>query len=441
MAVALLFSVTVFNGCDDNDQVVEAVPTVQELWNDKTVELTYPTDGITTEDRIKGAIMGALIGDALGVGCHWYYDFEALWAHYGTWIDDYVDPKWNSVEEGIDPGDQDMRNTYPIQKARYDAGVRGGWNSQSGELIQILLEVIADNTAGGTTKGEFVAADYVAAVEDFFKNRLLPAAIFSDDGIIVDHSGRFTDRAIRENFDVWYNNGAMDGDWASEADIAGTQATSEGAQWGVILAALYRDPEELFPKAYELTRIWYRDLDMVSDQVMYIMTVQAIINGVPLEDLNGHLRDTVSKVGAIGKYISSTDEWNTSISMGTDRDRPMIMARMDILTDERFLSLIFGPACGMTSLQRYAYYYSYKYAHDFEKAVLLAINARGNNMARAALTGGLAGAMVGIDGIPQRFIDGLDNDPALIPGSFESQSEYLLDMAQAVANGTKHAKK
>ena len=30
------------------------------------------------KDRIMGAIMGVLIGDALGVGSHWYYDLENL---------------------------------------------------------------------------------------------------------------------------------------------------------------------------------------------------------------------------------------------------------------------------------------------------------------------------------------------------------------------------
>ena len=101
--------------------------------------------------------------------------------------------------------------------------------------------------------------------------------------------------------------------------------------------------------------------------------------------------------------------------------------------------MIFGADCHQAHLLPAAYYFAYKYAHDFEKAVLLAINSSGNNMARAALTGGLVGAMVGIDGIPQRFIDGLDNDPALIPSSLGSQSQYLSDMAQAVANGTNQA--
>jgi ADP-ribosylglycohydrolase len=40
-------------------------------------------------------------------------------------------------------------------------------------------------------------------------------------------------------------------------------------------------------------------------------------------------------------------------------------------------------------------------------AVLSAINGGGNNMARAALTGTLSGAMNDLSGIPERFITGL----------------------------------
>jgi ADP-ribosylglycohydrolase len=37
--------------------------------------------------------MGTLVGDALGVGTHWYYDLDELKRDYGDWIDDYADPK------------------------------------------------------------------------------------------------------------------------------------------------------------------------------------------------------------------------------------------------------------------------------------------------------------------------------------------------------------
>lgn len=61
-----------------------------------------------------------------------------------------------------------------------------------------------------------------------------------------------------------------------------------------------------------------------------------------------------------------------------------------------------------------AYYLATRYSGDFEMAVLSAINGGGNNMARAALTGALTGAMVGLKGIPERFISGLENHDHLL---------------------------
>ncbi len=41
---------------------------------------------MSIEDRAAGAVMGALIGDALGVGPHWYYDLEEMRRDFGNWI-------------------------------------------------------------------------------------------------------------------------------------------------------------------------------------------------------------------------------------------------------------------------------------------------------------------------------------------------------------------
>jgi hypothetical protein len=41
--------------------------------------------------------------------------------------------------------------------------------------------------------------------------------------------------------------------------------------------------------------------------------------------------------------------------------------------------------------------------------VLHALNGGGQNQARCILTGALVGAQVGLAGIPQRFLDGLEN--------------------------------
>ena len=67
----------------------------------------------TIQDRAAGAIMGAFVGDAMGLGPHWYYDLAELRRDYGEWITDYTEPR---------PG-------------RYHAGLKAGQLSQAGCIL------------------------------------------------------------------------------------------------------------------------------------------------------------------------------------------------------------------------------------------------------------------------------------------------------------------
>ena len=71
----------------------------------------------TIQDRAAGAIMGAFIGDAMGLGPHWYYDLAELRRDYGDWITGYTDPM---------PG-------------RYHDGCKAGQLSQAGFILKLLL--------------------------------------------------------------------------------------------------------------------------------------------------------------------------------------------------------------------------------------------------------------------------------------------------------------
>jgi len=50
------------------------------------------TESLSTSNRASGAILGAFIGDALGLGPHWYYDLDELRKDFGPWIDGYTTP-------------------------------------------------------------------------------------------------------------------------------------------------------------------------------------------------------------------------------------------------------------------------------------------------------------------------------------------------------------
>ena len=95
------------------------------------------------KDRAAGSIVGALIGDALGLGPHWYYDLAQLREQFGTWIDGYTDPK---------PG-------------RYHEGLKAGNLSQSGLITLELLRSIVDNNG-------YDEADFTRRLDDQFLQQI-----------------------------------------------------------------------------------------------------------------------------------------------------------------------------------------------------------------------------------------------------------------------------
>ena len=116
-------------------------------------------------DRIKGAVMGTIIGDALGLGPHWIYDPDELIERYGHWIDDYKPVKPNP--------------RFPaVWKARQD--LKPGDVSQTGQVFLHLLESIAE-------KHSYNQADFTKRLDQLFETL---------DG--TSAGGRYTDEAMKD---------------------------------------------------------------------------------------------------------------------------------------------------------------------------------------------------------------------------------------------------
>src|SRR5436189_4800131 len=115
------------------------------------------------KDRAAGAVMGALIGDALGLGPHWYYDLEEMRRDYGDWITGYTNPKPD----------------------RYHGGMRAGQLSQAGIILEMLLRSVVE-------KGGYEEDDFCRRLDE----ELLPQL----DGTPMHSPGGYTSQSIRETW-------------------------------------------------------------------------------------------------------------------------------------------------------------------------------------------------------------------------------------------------
>jgi ADP-ribosylglycohydrolase len=342
-------------------------------------------------DRAAGCIVGAFIGDALGLGPHWYYDLEELRRDFGEWIDGYTAPK---------PG------------ARYHAGMKAGELSQTGIIMLLLLRSIAE-------RGTYDEADFTRRLDE----ELLPKL----DGTAFAGPGGYTNHSIRQ---VWQARIREGKSW----DEAGGNAdTSEAAERVSILAACFAlDPYAAAKHAHDCCRLSQTDSLVAQQSVAFACVLAALVRGEAFdEQLSDKLMDLVGS-GEIPFVAKS------SIAAAGTRKRSFGFASPDALLLPSWIaqaahdpgirvepawkvSLVYGMSCAINFVLPGAYYLAARFPRDFESAVLHAINGGGQNMSRACLTGALVGAQVGLGSIPSRFITGL------------ADGEEIIALAQRVA--------
>ena len=342
-------------------------------------------------DRAVGCIMGALIGDALGVGPHWYYDLDEMRRDFGPWIDGYTAPK---------PG-------------RYHAGMQGGEPSQTGLLTTLLLRSVAE-------RGGYQAEDWTRRVDAEILSKL--------DGTPRTGPGGYTNQDMRDVYQHRVVEGRPWGECASPVD------TAEAAARLPVLAARYAgDPARGAAAMAAHGRLTQDDALVVSMSTAYGCVLSALVRGETLDgSISDKLMDLVEDgtlpfghVTAKGKRPPGSDG-GTYEPIGTHQFPSPDALLLPSYCAEAALdpAIRIEPAwkvCGLYMLPcaiygplPAAYYLAARFAGDFESAVLHAINGGGQNLNRATLTGALAGAQAGFSGIPRRFVDGLQGGAELV---------------------------
>jgi ADP-ribosylglycohydrolase len=340
---------------------------------------TLPANLTPAENRAAGAVIGVLIGDALAVGPHWFYDLDEMKKAYGGQITDYV----------------------PVLPGRYHIGVELGDVSQSGQFNQLLIESI-------TACGGYEESDYT---------RRLDALLDTLDG--TESGGRFTEQAVR---DIWHARRKQNKSWRSEG-FASFAETSEAAQRAVVIAARYaNDLMKAGRLSADCAKLTHADPSIVTASSAYGVVVAAVISGIPLDGQIGWtLRDLI-KAGRLPfthAVLAEERQENLAPEQPTQNlPFPDVLLGMGWwvqaakntqirIEPPEAVSMVYGMACPLMMAMPAAFSIAARFPDSFEDAILTAINAGGNNLARGTLTGALSGAQTGLSGIPERFIKGL----------------------------------
>ena len=331
--------------------------------------------------------MGAFIGDALGLGPHWYYDLDELRADYGEWISGYTDPK---------PG-------------RYHAGMKAGQLSQAGIILEMMLRSVVE-------RGGYDEADFCRRLDE----ELFPLL----DGTPMNGPGGYTSQSIRHAWKRRVKDGAPWGEVAGNAD------TTEGAERALALAARYaREPRRLAESVSANCALTQGDEAIVAMTTAFCCVLGQLVVGARLDPgLSDKLMGLV-KAGELPFHAVTSGRMKAPPA-GAEPSRAGVFSSPDALLTASYMaeaaadggvriepawkvSIVYGMPCAIYHQLPAAYYLAARFPDDFEAAVLHAINGGGQNQARAILTGALVGAQVGLTGIPGRFIAGLERGAEL----------------------------
>ena len=339
---------------------------------------------MSIKDRAAGAVMGALIGDALGVGPHWYYDLDEMRRDYGDWITGYTDPKPH----------------------RYHSGLKAGQLSQPGIILTMLLRSVVE-------KDGYNEEDFCRRLDE----ELFPQL----DGNPMSGPGGYTSQSIRE---AWRRRVEEGKSWK---ETGGHADTTEAAERALVLAARYaKTPAKVAQTVSSNCLLTQADEAIVAMTTAYCCVLALLVGGAKLDPaLSDKLMDLVED-GSLPFHAVTSGKLQPPKPGDREPSRAGRFSSPDALLTPSYMaeaafdpgikiepawkvSIVYGMPCAIYHQLPIAYYLAARFHDDFEQAVLYSLNGGGQNQARCIITGALVGAQVGLSGIPQRFLDGLEN--------------------------------
>jgi ADP-ribosylglycohydrolase len=320
------------------------------------------------ENRLRVALDGLSIGDALSMPVHWYYNRNQLNADYG-WVTDYLSPRnphpdsilWRSAYNAPNAKGEILHNqaVYWGQKnIHYHQFLTAGENTLNVQICRLLIDSINQN--GAYNRDDFIQR-YIA--------------FMTTPGM---HQDTYIEECHR-NFFSNYANGMP-------PHRCGRTEKHIGGLVGIIPLILFyrKDPLHARKSAMEHLSITHPGPRMEAAGSLLIDLLLEVLSGRSLAEA---IREAISHqrnplMGhPFSRWMGAPDEWVIGTQLST--------------------------ACYVEDAVPAVIYLALKYHDRPEEALVVNTNLGGDNAARGSVLGALLGASHGNEGFPDRWRNGL----------------------------------
>lgn len=336
-------------------------------------------------DRMRGALWGMFVGDALAMPVHWYYNVAAIWKDFGV-ISDYQAPKEshpNSImalantakagrgnQNGNIVGDvilKGKKHHWGQANRHYHQGMSAGDNTLNLLCARVLMRSL--NAVGHYDHQDFLK-EYIGFMTEPDRHNDTYAESFHRDFFANYARGVPPEKcAGAEGHDTASIGGLVSLPFVilatlRDSDLSGVNATALMQQRLTHRSAL------LERYTLVLCHLFF-DIFDTPDPNIEVLACDAAKNvGFPAAEVVQNARRKKSPdLDVIGGLLSSA-----------------------CYIDQSFPSVLYLAA---------------RYSNDFEAALIANTNVGGDNCHRGAVLGALLGAALGFEKIPKRWINGL----------------------------------
>jgi ADP-ribosylglycohydrolase len=346
---------------------------------------------LNKSDRMRGALWGMFVGDALAMPVHWYYNIAALWQDFGV-IRDYQAPKEhhpNSImalantakagrgnQEGDIVGNvilKGKKHHWGQANRHYHQGMRAGDNTLNLLCARVLMRSL--NSVGHYDPNDFLQ-EYIGFMTEPDRHNDTYAESFHRDFFANFAKGIAPEKCA----------GAEGHDTASIGGLVSLPL--------VILATL-RDGDLSAVNATALTqqRLTHQSA-LLERYTLSLSHLLVDIFNTPNPDMEALACNAAKGVGFPAAEVIQS-------------------ARRKQSSDLDVIGGLLSPACYIDQSFPSVLYLAARYPNDFEAALIANTNVGGDNCHRGAVLGALLGAALGFEAIPKRWIDGLSAHQSL----------------------------